>query len=268
MERAAVRKTIDSIIGQTWQNFEWIVIDGGSTDGSRDLIERHKDRIDYWVSERDGGVFNAMNKGIAKAKGKYLNFMNSGDIYHTAETLHQVFSEAEKITSDTEKPHVLYANYYESFANGRLNEKIMPKELDIEFLMHMPINHQSTFISRELLAEEGYDESYKIIADWKSFMQWLMAGVPFYHLDTHVADFDMTGINLQFEVKKHQELARAFDEIIPNGVRIAADKLHEVNQYPTLQRALYLFGRKKIYFKIIAHIVKVIFKFDQLISRK
>lgn len=262
-----LKKTIDSIKSQTWKDFEWIVIDGGSTDGSRDLIVQNDKCFAYWCSERDGGVFNAMNKGIAMAKGEYLNFMNSGDIYHSPNSLQQVFSEAKTVITP-QSPHVLYGNYYEAFSDGRLNDKIMPEDLGIGFLMYMPINHQSTFISRDLLAEHGYDETYSIIADWKAFMQWLMAGIPFYHLDTHVADFDMSGINLQFEDKKRAELARAYDEIIPKCVQITASQLHLVTQYPTLQRAVYLFGKNKLYFKIVAHIVKLLFNFDKLTGKK
>ena len=77
-----LQKTIDSVIAQTWRDFEWIVIDGGSTDGSKELLEQYKEHFSYWCSEPDKGIYNAMNKGIAKANGDYLNFMNSGDAFY------------------------------------------------------------------------------------------------------------------------------------------------------------------------------------------
>ena len=77
--RDGLKKTIDSVISQTFKDFEWIVIDGGSTDGSRELIEQYVNHFAYWVSEPDKGVYNAMNKGVKKAKGEYLQFLNSGD---------------------------------------------------------------------------------------------------------------------------------------------------------------------------------------------
>ena len=89
-----LRKTIDSIISQTWRDFEWIIIDGGSTDGSRELIEQYQEHFAYWCSEPDKGVYNAMNKGIAKAKGVYLNFMNSGDVFYSNDTLERVFESS------------------------------------------------------------------------------------------------------------------------------------------------------------------------------
>ena len=76
---AGLQKTIESVVSQTFRDFEWIVIDGGSVDGSRELIERYANSFSYWVSEPDKGIYNAMNKGIVVAKGDYLLFLNSGD---------------------------------------------------------------------------------------------------------------------------------------------------------------------------------------------
>ena len=85
--KAGLQKTIDSVVCQTWRDFEWIVIDGGSTDGSKELIEQYQQHFAYWCSEPDKGVYNAMNKGISKAKGEYLNFMNSGDCFYNEYSL-------------------------------------------------------------------------------------------------------------------------------------------------------------------------------------
>ena len=74
-----LQRTIESVLSQTWTDFEWIVIDGGSTDGSLDIIKKHASHFSFWCSEPDTGIYNAMNKGITHAKGEYLNFMNSGD---------------------------------------------------------------------------------------------------------------------------------------------------------------------------------------------
>ena len=75
-----LKRTYESVVSQTFTDYEWIVIDGGSTDGSREFIEQHQDRFAYWCSEKDNGIYHAMNKGIRQAKGEYLNFMNTGDI--------------------------------------------------------------------------------------------------------------------------------------------------------------------------------------------
>ena len=91
--RDGLQKTIDSVICQTFKDYEWIIIDGGSTDGSRELIEQYQDHFAYWCSEPDKGVYNAMNKGIAKAKGEYVNFMNSGDCFADANVLERLFAD-------------------------------------------------------------------------------------------------------------------------------------------------------------------------------
>lgn len=90
--RDGLKRTIDSVVSQTFTDYEWIVIDGGSTDGSRELIEQYQDHFAYWCSEPDKGIYNAMNKGIAHAKGEWLQFLNSGDVLYSNNTLASVFS--------------------------------------------------------------------------------------------------------------------------------------------------------------------------------
>ena len=77
-----LERTIKSVISQTFHDYEFIIIDGGSTDGSVDVIKKYESHIDYWISEKDGGIYPGMNKGLRQAKGEYLNFMNGGDCYH------------------------------------------------------------------------------------------------------------------------------------------------------------------------------------------
>ena len=86
-DAAGLERTIKSVLCQTFRDFEFIIIDGGSTDGSVDVIKRYEGRIDYWVSERDGGIYPGMNKGLRQARGEYVNFMNGGDCYHSADVL-------------------------------------------------------------------------------------------------------------------------------------------------------------------------------------
>ena len=92
-DKVGLKKTIESVINQTWRDFEFIVIDGGSTDGGKEILEQNSDKIDYWVSESDNGIFNAMNKGIKVATGDYLLFLNSGDWFYSS----NVISDVEKI---------------------------------------------------------------------------------------------------------------------------------------------------------------------------
>ena len=88
-----LKKTLQSVLEQTYKNIDWIIIDGGSSDGSCELIEHYSDSFSYWVSESDKGIYNAMNKGIRVAKGKYVQFLNSGDCFLDKNVLDDVFSE-------------------------------------------------------------------------------------------------------------------------------------------------------------------------------
>ena len=91
--KTGLEKTVKSVCSQTFEEFEFIIIDGGSTDGSLDIIKRYEDNISCWVSEQDKGVYNAMNKGIKMAKGEYLQFLNSGDSLINSDVLNKVFKE-------------------------------------------------------------------------------------------------------------------------------------------------------------------------------
>lgn len=86
-----LQRTIESVLCQTFHDYEFIVIDGGSTDGSVEVIKRYEKYIDYWVSEQDGGIYPGMNKGLRQAKGEYVNFMNGGDCYHSSDVLEKIF---------------------------------------------------------------------------------------------------------------------------------------------------------------------------------
>ena len=183
--KAGLQKTIDSVICQTWKDFEWIVIDGGSTDGSKELIEQYQQHFAYWCSEPDKGVYNAMNKGIAKAKGEYLNFMNSGDCYVNATTLQDVFSKVllgdivagPVILSDGQRLYQYQDNY-------------------VRLLLCSSLCHQSSFFKRNLFDNYKYREDFQIISDWVALVDWLLfEGKFLQYIDVDVACYDLFGIS-------------------------------------------------------------------------
>ena len=157
-----LKKTFQSVKEQIWCDYEWIVIDGGSTDGSKEFIVEHQDCFAYWCSEPDGGVYNAMNKGIVRAQGEYVNFMNSGDTFFDSTSLKRVFAQPR--FSD-----ILYGAML--LPNGELDHSPMMKS-DLQwfdFYEHT-LPHQASFIRRDLFDRIGlYDESYRIAADWYFF---------------------------------------------------------------------------------------------------
>jgi len=100
-----LRKTIESVVTQTFTDFEYIIIDGGSTDGSVEIIKLYADKITYWVSEPDKGIYNGMNKGIMVAKGEYCQFLNSGDWLVNENVLKEVFADVDIVYGDLKIPN-------------------------------------------------------------------------------------------------------------------------------------------------------------------
>ena len=155
-----LEKTIQSVVSQSFKLYEFIVIDGGSNDGSIASISSRASKIHYWVSESDHGVYHAMNKGWKQATGHYCIFLNSGDIFADVNVLKHVY-ELTDFTSDI----VYGCHLWESHAGARWNPK---KDFRLREIMdHTPISHQATFIKKTLLEKVGgFKENYKIIADW------------------------------------------------------------------------------------------------------
>ena len=158
-----LKRTVESVVNQTWQQFEYIVIDGGSTDGSAAYIESQSDTIDYWVSETDKGIYNAMNKGIAKATGEYLLFLNSGDQLYSDIVLEQNHTKIADFD-------LIYFNI--EFTESKTSKIITyPQKLAFSDFYLGTLCHQSTFINKNIFNELGlYDETLKFVSDWKFFI--------------------------------------------------------------------------------------------------
>ena len=194
--KVGLEKTIKSVICQTFKDFEYIIIDGGSTDGSVDVIKKYEDNINYWVSEKDNGIYHAMNKGVKVAKGDYCLFMNSADKIYKKTTLQEVF--VQPLSEDIIYGHIV--------SDGQLRSPV-EKITFLNFLTHT-LCHQSTFIKRNLLMENPYDEKLKIISDWKFFFQELIFNnVSYRRINTVIADFDTNGVSMnnQEKLKKERE---------------------------------------------------------------
>jgi len=187
---AGLERTIQSVIRQTSTNFEYIIIDGASDDGSVEMIKKHTSNIKYWISEPDTGIYNAMNKGISKAQGEYCLFLNSGDWLIAPETLENVLKEITGNLSD-----IFYADIKTS------TDKISryPKKLTIDYLLRKTISHQNSLIKRSLFIEHGlYNENLIVSSDWEFFLKefWEYKST-FYHLETNIAFFELAGISSQ-----------------------------------------------------------------------
>lgn len=189
-DKPGLEKTLKSITSQSWKDFEFLVIDGGSTDGSKELIESYTDKIDYWISEPDKGVYNAMNKGIKAAKGDFVIFMNGGDVFYNNEVLENI---EKQLTDDFD---IYYGDNYKVKPDSK-RKKIYPEKLSFSFFYTSSLNHQSTFIRRQLFHDHYfYKEDYKIAADWDFFIYTICKmNVPYKYLKRTISEYDFTGIS-------------------------------------------------------------------------
>lgn len=205
-----LQTTIKSIIAQTLRDFEWIVIDGGSSDGSRELIEQYSNYLSYWVSEPDKGVYDAMNKGIEVAHGDYIIFMNSGDCFAS----HNVLSD---VVDDLDGD--IIAGWVKEDKTGIVRKP--PVELTLRHLFHNNIPHQAEFIRRGLFEEIAmYSEDLKVIADYEFNIRAALQDCNYKTINKIVAIVEPGGIsnteislmNREGDVIKGRNLPRSIRE--------------------------------------------------------
>lgn len=238
-----LQRTIDSVINQSFRDFEWIIVDGGSTDGSKDLIETVASRIDsnisYWCSERDNGIYHAMNKGILHATKEYLLFLNSGDLLFDKNVLQKVFDC--KIGAD-----IVYGDAEMENADGTSYTKQMPKELSIDFFFRDTIIHQATFIKSTIFHEFQYDEDLRVASDRKLWFQCLLAEKSFTHLPFRVCTFDMTGIGTIGKYKLEEEII--INQLFPKSVQKTIKELADYKYaFPQLPHLIYYIKYRRLY---------------------
>ena len=254
--KAGLQKTIDSVIPQTYKDFEWIIMDGGSTDGSKELIEQYSQHITYWVSEPDNGIYHALNKGILQAKGDYLIFMNSGDTFYNADTIYNVFLDIEHIDAD-----IIYGNTI--IDNKKTLEKGYPtSNVSLSYLFVSPINHQSMFIKRELQIKFPYDEKYKYAADRKFLIMSVLAGATFHYINMFIAIYDFTGLSSCNTKKVQEEHKHIIDEIVPKTIKQDIIELYEYRlikqTYPILSQIHQYLQKRWLYLILFQYFCKLI----------
>lgn len=187
---AGLERTASSVVRQTFGNKEFIVVDGGSTDNSLGVIEKYKDGISFWISEKDDGIFHAMNKGIGYAKGEYLLMLNSGDILTSDTILQEIF--CTQPTADVLYTDVLWQqgeNVYGYHPPDALNFGY--------FFRHDFIPHQTSFVRRDLHHKLGlYDTALRLSGDWKFLVLAICKhNVSYKHLSVYASQCDREGIS-------------------------------------------------------------------------
>lgn len=203
---SGLKKTVDSVLFQSFSDYEWIVIDGGSSDGGREFLEQNASRFAFWCSEPDEGIYNAINKGISHATGEYIQFLNSGDWLCAEDTLEKVFSK--KYSAD-----VLYGDMFQ--VNGIRNRLIRyPKNLPLFFFLYDSLCHQACFYKRELFNNNLYDESFRIVSDWAMNIKLILEGKRYKHLNMPIVYYDNNGISSNDDKMMTERLA-AYDKYMP-----------------------------------------------------
>jgi glycosyltransferase involved in cell wall biosynthesis len=207
-----LRQTIKSVIEQSFKGFEFIIIDGGSTDGSLDVLKEYNKKITYWISEPDNGVYNAMNKGIAKAHGDYINFMNSGDCFYDRNVLANITEQ--HLSEDL----IVGRDYHYNAETKKGFATILPPRLSMLTFIHHTLPHQSSFFKRELFDHNLYDEKLQIVADLKFYInQICVKGCSVKLIDIIVCRREPDGISWTYNDKRMQEHSRVIQEILPSG---------------------------------------------------
>lgn len=222
-----LEKTIASVIEQKFASKEYLVIDGGSTDGSKEIIQQNAKGFDYWVSEKDTGIYNAMNKGIAKANGEYILFLNSGDYLLNENVLESVFSE-----NNTED--IIYGNL-------QMDNRIIafPPRLNFSFFFRDSIGHPASFIKRKLFEKHDmYNEDNKIVSDWEFFIKTILINkVSYRYINKAVTHYENDGISSnERSIKMHEDerenvLRKYFSQFYPALVAELTEQQHEINRY-------------------------------------
>lgn len=250
-----LEKTIESVVNQKWQDFEFIIVDGDSNDGSKTIIDSHRGIFTHAISEPDSGIYNAMNKGIKLAKGEYLLFLNSGDILFDENTLH----ESQEYLKGNKAIYYGDIVYQET---NRQKERILPDELTFLFFLEHSLSHQAAFIKGSLFEQIFlYNETYKIVSDWEFFIYAICKqNVSYQRIPLFITIYDTTGISsvkdnhsLMYE-ERRQTLDKYFPAFVSDYQSITALGSKRTKQF------LFI-GRHKIAWKVLKGFMNIILLF-------
>tara|TARA_R110002012_G_scaffold220618_1_gene392253 strand:+ start:4423 stop:5277 length:855 start_codon:yes stop_codon:yes gene_type:complete len=209
--KKGLERTIKSVAQQVFKNYEHIIIDAASTDGSLQVIKANQNQFGYWVSERDNGIYHGMNKGIDHAKGKYLLFLNSGDYLIDERVLDIDF---ENLQEDILYGHLTYKR------NDQYYSSIYDNNLDLGFFFKTTLPHGSSFIKKDLFTKYGYyNTEYVIVSDWIFFLERILFNnCTTLHLNKPISLFEVGGISTKPEnkCKVEGERKKYLETILPD----------------------------------------------------
>lgn len=188
-----IEQTIQSVLNQTYDNIEYIIIDGASTDGTMDIVNKYKDQIDIIISEPDEGIYDALNKGITASSGDFLIFINSDDVLYDYLVIEDVVEEIRLI----DNPLILYGNVeYIDTVNGTF--RLFKREINLETIKngHMP-HHQGTFFSKKIFKKYGlYSKKFRLASDYEFTTRYFEECLnDIYHINRVISKFRVGGLS-------------------------------------------------------------------------
>ncbi|MBR4197314.1 MAG: glycosyltransferase [Bacteroidales bacterium] len=255
-----LEKTMHSVASQTCKDFEYIVIDGASTDGSVEVIKKLESVFSHlkWVSESDSGIYNAINKGIRMATGDYIQILNSADCLVSDDVTERMLAELEK----QGRPSILYGNMVKCFLDGRqmVDKCFAGQEITMLGMFIGTLNHDPAYIRCDLFEKYGYyDESMKIVSDWKWYLQAIILGgeKPQY-ADIDVTLFDMTGISETNKELDKAERKQVLEQLFPKAILVDYEHFaFPIDQIKRLKRHLWAY-------KMVWFLERCLFKVEKM----
>lgn len=262
-DKLGLEKTIKSVINQTFKNFEFIIVDGNSSDGSKEIIEKHQDLINYWISEPDTGIYNAMNKGIRAATGDYLLFLNSGDRLIDKNITEKVISKLESNID------IYYGKLVYSINGVQKTVYTPPENINLSFFISSFLPHPATFIKRTLFENQSfYNENLRIIADWEFLLKAIVVYNSSYKfIDLVISDFDNSGVSSDSGSKMKIELERqkVFNDVFPYLTN-EIEALHFVNSKRIKQ--IQEIQKQSFSWKILKGVINLLYAFTKNKEKK
>lgn len=253
---SGLQKTIESVISQQSQAFDFIIIDGGSSDGSKAVIEKYRDKIHYWVSEPDRGIYAAMNKGIRVATGDYLQFLNSGDYLLSPNV-------TDRMLHNMPDCSIVYGNKLRE-NNGKLkiDKSYAGRQITFLDLYISTIYHACAYIKRSLFEKYGlYDETLNIVSDWKFYL--LAVGLnneSVAYCDIDMVWFDPSGISSTQKTLDKIERKQVINEIVPTTIRL------DYEQFVIDGQIICRLKKSRLSWLIVRTLYRLIFRIDKLLK--
>lgn len=206
---ATLERTMQSVFAQPYPNIEYIIVDGGSSDGTLDLLRKYEDRLDLWVSERDKGIYDAMNKGVALCTGEWVALINADDWYEP-DTAARVVEAAKK----RPEINIVHGDIWIHYPNGHKKLKRAKQNGFLLKYWEMVLNHPSFFVRRSYYQGRPFDSTLRVSGDHKwTLAAWLHAKEQFLYLPEALANFTAGGASMTIPLKR----------VLSEGKRVSHD---------------------------------------------